>query len=243
MQHFIPGVSSNKAGSIYYPKRYSKGTIVSIHIKAADLVPGLVEQGDVSRILRPIFTIIDTAVSECGLIKVGEFSGVYLAVACKDSEIDNANHTQSMQVSHVARSILAIRSIQEKIFAFNRRHLVHISLSIGLNQGSFYMGLLGTSRFAFNFLGEARDTSFLMASGQPEGIILSKDFVSDVLKDDTVHGKSDILSIGSKMIRIFRLQPSSENIDFYNGLELADFEYVSIAVNNKYMYCRCLVSL
>jgi hypothetical protein len=230
MQHFIPGVLVNKAGSIYHPRRYSKGTIVSVHIKAADLVPGLVEQGDVSRILRPIFNIIDTAMSECGLIKVGEFSGVYLAVACKDSEIDNANQTKSMQESHVARSILAIRSIQEKIFAFNRRHLVHISLSIGLNQGSFYMGLLGTSRFAFDFLGEARDISFLMASGQPEGVILSKDFVGDVLKDDIIHGKQDMLSIGGKMIRVFRVQPSSEKLDFYNGLELADFEYVSISI-------------
>lgn len=70
-QNFPP----KQAKDLYCPRRYRNCSILAVHVKAADVLPGLVDVLSVASFLKEIMLLIDGCVRECGLLKVTNFSG------------------------------------------------------------------------------------------------------------------------------------------------------------------------
>lgn len=73
-----PSIPPERASSLYCPRRYRNCSILAVHIKAADVLPGLVDSLTVASFMNEIKLLIDACIKECGLLKVTHFSGLPL---------------------------------------------------------------------------------------------------------------------------------------------------------------------
>jgi hypothetical protein len=70
-----PSVPPERASSLYCPRRYRNCSILAVHVKAADVLPGLVDVLTVASFMKEIMLLIDRCIKECGLLNITHFSG------------------------------------------------------------------------------------------------------------------------------------------------------------------------
>jgi hypothetical protein len=202
---------------LYCPRRYRSCSILAIHVKAADVLPGLVDALSVASFMKEIMLLMDGCVKECGLLKVTHFSGIFIA-ACPDLLDDNT------PINYMTRTVMCLRKIQTKLDAFSRRNSVNVSIGAGLSCGSVTMGLLGNTRFCFDVSGAARDLAIFMASHQNDGIFALESFGPHFrdgqLSDDLVVREVTVTA-GHKTMKWLQLDGA-----FNKGMQLDDFEYM-----------------
>lgn len=151
------------------PTRYNNCDIIAIHIKAADILPGLVPSRDLSRFLAQMFKLLDHCVRENGLTKISHFSGVYFAAICRPLQGNDSQATGPSSSS----TVTALRYIQQKLDRYNAENRVNVAFGIGVCRGSLTMGLLGNGRFCYDCTGIARDTAYLMAIHEADGLLIT----------------------------------------------------------------------
>jgi Protein kinase domain len=202
---------------LYCPRRYRSCSVLAIHVKAADVLPGLVDALSVASFMKEIMLLMDGCVKECGLLKVTHFSGIFIA-ACPDIIDDNT------PINYMTRTVMCLRKIQTKLDAFSRRNSVNVSIGAGLSCGSVTMGLLGNTRFCFDVSGAARDLAIFMASHQNDGIFALESFGPHFrdgqLSDDLVVREVTVTA-GHKTMKWLQLDGA-----FNKGMQLDDFEYM-----------------
>jgi len=211
---------------LYFQRRYKRTSVLAIHVSAADLIPNLIDEADVPKILIPIYKIIDKVIVECGLFKVTEFSGMYIAAACGDPEFSSS--VVHDIVSHKTKAVQAIRKLRIKINEFNQNYGFCIKIGLGLKQGSVFMGFFSERNFLFDLTGETRDIACSMAvSNDDDDAVISADFSSEVKKtfmSEEVSIKYGLCYIESRPVEVIRLSLNGDS-RFNRGLELKDFEY------------------
>jgi class 3 adenylate cyclase len=212
-----PNTQPDKSKHLYCPRRYRCCSILAVHVKAADVLPGLVDSLSVASFMKEIMLLIEGCVKECGLLKVTNFSGIFVA-ACPDLVDDNS------PVNYITRTVMCLRKIQAKLDAFSRRNSVNVSVGAGMSSGPVTMGLLGNTRFCFDVCGATRDLAIFMACHQNDGIFASEIFGPYIrdgqLSDDLVMREVQVTS-GHKSMKWLQLDGA-----FNKGMQLDDFEYM-----------------
>lgn len=220
-----PMIPHRHALELFSPKRYRNCAIVALHIRAADILPGILEPRDVCLFLQRIYRVIDSCIIECGLLKVTKFSGVVLAVACKDVSWDAVDGNR-LPLNHISRAVMFVRTVQRKIDALNNQDSFHVSLGIAMNHGSLTMGFYGNSRYCFDVVGNARDVACAMASFQTDGSIYSSEhFTSEIgcpgkALDDFQLTSSFTVSSGNSEVIWYKIDGN------FSGIDLTSFEYL-----------------
>lgn len=223
----LPLESEESRGSL---KWYRNSVIAAVHIKACDIISGLVEARDVAKLVKVIGTIIDKSFQEFGMLKVTNFSGVYIAMICRSmgKEGWDRSGASSPYATHV---LFLLRTIQARIEKFSKDHNFNVALGISLNHGSAYVGFLGNSQYCFDVAGPTRDMAVAMASHNGEGIFASRVFEADIHRimpsDDLVHHQKI---------------PDESNPDSYwlmvdgnfSGMQLDDFTYTGMLGRGGY---------
>ena len=223
----LPMESDETRGSL---KWYRNSVIAAVHIKACDVISGLVEARDVARLVKVIGAIIDKSFQEFGMLKVTNFSGVYLAMICRSmgKETWDRSGAPSPYASHV---LYLLRTIHARIEKFSKDHNFNVALGISLNHGSAYVGFLGNGIYCFDVAGPTRDMAVAMASHHGEGIFASRVFEADIHRimpsDDLVHHQKI---------------PDESNPDSYwlmldgnfSGMQLDDFTYIGMLGRGGY---------
>ena len=230
MSFCSPTVPILHADKLYCPRRYRNCAIVAIHLKAADLLPGLINDTEIALFLKQIFSVVDSAITECGLLKVSQFSGVCIAVACKDSAWDGMDGLR-IPVSYTIRTVNFLRNVQQKLDDFNRQHNINVTISVGLNHGSATIGLHGRRLRCFDISGESRDVAYCMATSQSEGMYASSFFAPMIKQFSFKEGAV------WKMVTISVNDTKDSWIKFnapFSGLEQNDFEYISMLGKGGY---------
>lgn len=168
--------STTTRGINWCPTNYNHCDIIAIHIKAADILPGLVPSKDLSRFVAQMTSLLDQCVRENGLTKISHFSGVYFAAICRPiqgSAVKSSGPGSSSTVT-------ALRYIQQKLDRYNAENHVNVAFGIGVCRGSLTTGLLGSDRYCYDCAGRARDTAYLMAIHEADGLLIT-DSVAKVL--------------------------------------------------------------
>ena len=212
-----PNIQPDKSRHLYCPRRYRCCSILAVHVKAADVLPGLVDSLSVASFMKEIMLLIDACVKECGLLKVTNFSGIFVA-ACPDLIDDNS------PVNYITRTVMCLRKIQAKLDAFSRRNSVNVSVGAGMSSGPVTMGLLGNSRFCFDVCGATRDLAIFMACHQNDGIFASENFgpyIRDGQLSDDLVMREVLVTSGHKSMKWLQLDGA-----FNKGMQLDDFEYM-----------------
>ena len=219
LQACSPSVPIEKSRELHCPRRYQSCAILAIHVKAADVLPGLVDVQSVASFLKEIMMLITSCVKECGLLKVTQFSGVFIA-ACPDV-YDGDDITP---INHIVQTIICLRKIQNKLDAFSKRNSVNVSIGAGLTSGPVTMGLLGHRRFCFDVSGAARDLAVSMATNQNDGIFATESF-GPYIRDGQLYGdlvlREVTVTSGSKSMKWLQMDGA-----FNKGMQLDDFEYM-----------------
>lgn len=219
LQACSPSIPLEKARELHCPRRYQSCAILAIHVKAADVLPGLVDVLSVASFLKEIMLLISSCVKECGLLKVTQFSGVFIA-ACPDVQDDN----DIAPINHIVRTIICLRKIQSKLDAFSRRNSVNVSIGAGLSNGPATMGLLGNKRFCFDISGAARDLAVSMATNQNDGIFATESF-GPYIRDGQLCGdlvlREVTVTSAHKSMKWLQIDGA-----FNKGMQLDDFEYM-----------------
>jgi hypothetical protein len=248
--------------SMLLPKRYVNCSIAVIHIKLADILPGLVPSKDLSRLLNQIFRLLDNCCMENGLKKVSQFSGTYIAAIC--AQTNDANDTASSIMPFaenlsVSKSILALRNILKRLTQYNELNEVHANFGIGVCQGSCTIGVLGQNRSCFDCSGDSRDRAYVMAIHEADGALITEDFVNllplrmiqphstSKLNDDTntyltSNTSSDIKLKHSWVSGVVRVSLGSNYITCcrlkfdtgLNAMRLDDFEHIRLLGRGGY---------
>jgi hypothetical protein len=92
-----PSIPLDRASSLYCPRRYRNCSILAVHVKAADVLPGLVDVLTVASFMNEITLLIDTCIKECGLLKVTHFSGKsVLFQGCYFCFVFHVNYSNSL---------------------------------------------------------------------------------------------------------------------------------------------------
>ena len=133
---YVPNIPLERGVDLYHPRRYRNCSVMAIHVKAADVLPGLVDVPNVAAFLKEVGTIIESCVQSCDLVNVTKYSGIFLA-ACPDLSDDHAH------VDHTTRTIICLREIQTKVDLFSRANGVSVALGVGIACGPVSMGFLG----------------------------------------------------------------------------------------------------
>lgn len=219
LQACSPSVPIEKSRDLHCPRRYQSCAILAIHVKAADVLPGLVDVLSVASFLKEIMMLITSCVKESGLLKVTQFSGLFIA-ACPD--VYDGDDTTP--INHIVRTIICLRKIQNKLDAFSKRNSVNVSIGAGLTSGPVTMGLLGNKRFCFDVSGAARDLAVSMATNQNDGIFATESF-GPYIRDGQLYGdlvlREVIVTSGRKSMKWLQMDGA-----FNKGMQLDDFEYM-----------------
>jgi hypothetical protein len=200
-------------------------SVLVIHVCCADWALTLTDDvNHIAGFLKHIYSMIDDVIKDCGLLKVSEFSGVYIAAA--SPEFRSANSVDS---SHRMKAVQAARKIQLKISKFNKLKNLHIKLGIGLKQGPVCMGFINESNFVFDIIGEVRDLAYLFSTtNNDDDAIISTEYsneIDEVFFFDEITKRKAKLTLNSTEVDVFRVAFSGYN-KFNNGLQLKDFQYL-----------------
>lgn len=133
---YVPNIPLERGVDLYHPRRYRNCSVMAIHVKAADVLPGLVDVPNVAAFLKEIGDVIESCVHACDLVNVTKYSGIFIA-ACPDLSDDQ------MHIDHTTRTILCLKSLQTKLDLFSRANGVSVSLGVGIACGPVSMGFLG----------------------------------------------------------------------------------------------------
>ena len=133
---YVPNIPLERGVNLYHPRRYRNCSVMAIHVKAADVLPGLVDVPNVAAFLKEIGVIIESCVHACELVNVTKYSGIFIA-ACPDMNDDQVH------IDHTTRTILCLKEIQTKLDLFSRANGVSVSLGVGIACGPVSMGFLG----------------------------------------------------------------------------------------------------
>lgn len=212
-----PNIPPEKTRQLCCPRRYRCCAILAVHVKAADVLPGLVDAISVASFMKEIMLLMDACVKECGLLKVTHFSGIFIA-ACPDILDENT------PTNHITRTVMCLRKIQSKLDAFSRRNSVNVSIGAGLSIGPVTMGLMGNTRFCFDVCGAARDLAIFMASHQNDGIFAVENYgpyIRDGQLSDDLVVREVIVTSAHRSMKWLQLDGA-----FNKGMQLDDFEYM-----------------
>ena len=133
---YVPNIPPEKGVELYHPRRYRNCSVMAIHVKAADVLPGLVDVPNVAAFLKEIGAIIESCVLSCELVNVAKYSGIFLA-ACPDMCDDE------VRTDHATRTITCLKDIQTQLDLFSRANGVSVALGVGIACGPVSMGFLG----------------------------------------------------------------------------------------------------
>eukprot|EP01041_Mallomonas_annulata_P003802 gene3802-7567_t len=216
-------------------KRIRSCVVLAIHIKAADLLPGLVHTSNSAEFLKQLHNAFDASVEQCGFRRITQFSvGLIIAVSCKETSLENA-YPGSITQTHTGRAVTVLRVIQEKLDEFNRSNNVSVTVGVGLNLGSVSIGFLGNSRYCFDISGAARNVACLMALSQSNGIIaasvLHKEIKAMIVSEDAeriVSIPSRDISSSTRWLKVIL------NGGVSSGLQLDDFEHICLLGKGGY---------
>ena len=92
------------------PGLYKDVVVVAIHVKTADVLQYHVSSQDFAKFMTLVMSAYDSCITECGLLKVNEFSGVITCVCFKDSSDDDKS-----PLNYLTRPFTLIRSIGRKM--------------------------------------------------------------------------------------------------------------------------------
>lgn len=232
LRQCTPHIPERIARELYCPRRYRNCAIVAIHVKAADLLPGMLDPKDVKVFLHQIFRIIDSCIIECGMLKVTQFSGLFIAAACKDLSWDT-NEGSRASITHITRAVTLMRTIQKKIDHFNEQGNFHVTTGVGINQGSVSIGFLGNNRYCFDMAGNARDITCAMSTFQNDGSIYASEVFSTEFEkkgrfsDDLVTRRISVIS-GTREMVWLKIDGS------LSGIDLINFEYICMLGRGGY---------
>jgi hypothetical protein len=232
LKAFAPDVPVNKTCELYVQKPFRQAAVAALHVKVADQIAHFVDPADLELILDRIHKVVSKSVSECGMLPVTHFSGVYLAVACRDSAWDSVESLRFPD-SHTARTVVFLRTVRHRLAALSREFKFNIHVGIGLNQGVAQLGFLGRSRFNYDMSGWARDLAVTMASFHNDGVFVCDAFDADIRKmqgpEDLIREVTEVLSprrrLESKWLRID---------GSFNGIQLEDFKYLCMLGQGGY---------
>lgn len=155
---------------------YKGVTLLCIHVKALDAMCEYVDSHVVGHVAREIELVMDASFAECGLVKITEFSGVYIVTSARSLglESNHRNLTNAYSIVHVVQMIRAKIEELTKVWQFN------IALGIALHVGDVYIGFNGLQRYSLDVIGSARDITMTMASHNSEGLFASRAFESEI---------------------------------------------------------------
>lgn len=132
------------------PKHFEKVAIVTVHIKAADVLRELLPEEEMYALLKPIYEKFSSAVTKCGLINISSFSGVCVAVAYRGGCSDDVINTRS---SYKLQAVNFLRVLQLEIESFSQSTNISVSIGMGLTHGSATVGFLGNDRYCYDVSG------------------------------------------------------------------------------------------
>lgn len=184
-------------------------------------------------ILRDVYTLVDEAIRECGMIKITTFSGVVLA-AVGDSIAWDKRTPQS----HIASAVQLLRIIEKKVGQFSRVHRFNVAIGIGLDHGPATVGFLGLSHYCFDVSGITRDAACIMASYHSDGIFATNIFENEIqdsqMSDDLVSRiksvDSQFFGFGVDKERQYWLRLDGA----FSGVQLEDFTYMGLLGRGGY---------
>lgn len=218
-----PPVPLSETALLFPRRRYRNVSVLVIHVCGADLIPNMVSEDCVPPMLKYVYDLIDDVIKGCGLFKVSEFSGVYVAVACPEFKSNS-----SFDSSHKMKAVEAIKKIQLEVNRFNKKNDMCIKLGLGLKQGSVNMGFISETKLVFDVAGEVRDLAYIFAtSNNEDDAIISSEYSNEVdnIFVDEITKKKSKLSINSTEFEVIRVAFSGY-AKFDKGLELKDFDYL-----------------
>lgn len=154
---------------------YKGVTLLCIHVKALDTLCEYVESPIVGSVAQEIDQVMDSSFAECGLVKISEFSGVYIVTSARSLGLESEHRsTNSFSIVQVIQKIRSKIEDLTKIWQFN------IALGISLHVGDVYIGFNGFQRYCLDMVGSARDITMTMASHNSEGLFASRLFESEI---------------------------------------------------------------
>ena len=223
---FTPNIAPEKGSDLYFPRRYRNCAVLAIHVKAADVLPGLVDVSSVATFMKEIAQIIETCVRECGLVNATNYSGIFIAAYPELS--DDHSH-----VNYTTRTVACLREIQAKLDSFSRRNGVNVAIGVGMASGPVTMGFLGGVRFSFDISGSAVDLALSMASHQSDGIFTTEVFGQAIqncqLPDDLIVRNVSVTARGGRRMTWLQIEGA-----FNRGMQLDDFEYMQLLGRGGY---------
>lgn len=176
-RHFYPETHSYMS-TLSQSSLYQNVTLLCIHVKAIDAICEFVESDDVGNFAATINAIMDSSFDECGLVKITEFSGVYIVATARSLGI--SKQESGLSRTNTYSIVHAIGRIRSKVDDFTKRYQFNIALGISLHAGDVYVGYNGFNRYCLDVVGSARDIIVAMASHNSEGLFASRIFESEI---------------------------------------------------------------
>jgi CheY-like chemotaxis protein len=175
---YMPTVNPLGSLMMMSTRRLRKCSVVVLHAKPYDVLPGLVNAREGAAFLELIQKLLDECFAESGLIRVFRFGGVFAAVACDQLDVIRSDISNT-HMGHRVRAVSCIRHIQRRLEKFNATYKVNSALGVCVCDGTVIMGAT-SNRFSFDLLGVPAIMACTLAVKQPDNAILTEELYKAV---------------------------------------------------------------
>ncbi|RYH20361.1 serine/threonine-protein kinase [archaeon] len=229
LQLFVPEAACKFSDDIFRPHTYRTMSLAAVHVKPSDKLAGFLSAQDFCNIMYNVGAVIDESIAESGLLKVDNFAGVYVAVVAKDAEWDRITGLR-VPSNHNARTIMFLRVLKLKLDKFCKRNNIHITVGIGVDEGSAYMGFIGGKHFHFDVESDMRYKVVCMASYNNDAFYLSSRIEDELEKvfpaEELLHTQKCSEQWGEEYWYAIA--------STFHGVQLNDFTYTGILGKGGY---------
>ena len=236
--HLEPAFQHQHYDTLVDPCIYPNCTVITINFKASAFMAGILEKKPYEAFYNQVSSIIHKTLTEWGLLKVTEFSGLITIVDSKDlfdSSLHSVNSIKSYK--EATRTAFFLTTLQQRVDDFAVMNKFNVELGIGVDRGPAMVGLLGGRTHCLDVTGYARDFSqvvsslFSAESGKAQ-FILTRSFAVDTMSME--HFKSRfVLRPASLLYR--KARHSIQIVEqAFTGMTLDDFDLIAMLGRGGY---------
>lgn len=218
------------------PRRLYNCELLAVHIKAADILTGLLSTTDIWNCMQQFYGVFDECLKSFPMWKVSQFSGISYFILQRNEmwQLDGQRSVDDALSSRVRLSTV-LRTMQQCMARYNDANSMHASASIAVLRGPLTLGMLGDARCTFDCYGPTRDMGYVMMMAEDDGICVTDSIASRIKRE---------LRYTSKKVATFQryrgraLVDSCQRLQFgvgaFSGMKLEDFEHIHMLGRGGY---------